>query len=143
MASEIFIDTSGFFATLDAHDQWHDKSRQLGNQATTRSTRYVTTDYVLCETLTLLRSRHLGRFAQPWLDNLLQTNKCRIIWMNPERFDQVRRFFVKHHDKEWSFTDCFSFCVMQERKMQQALASDEQFRQAGFEPLLVPESSAS
>ena len=57
--------------------------------------------------------------------------------MNPERFEQVRRFFVKHHDKAWSFTDCFSFCVMQERKIQQALASDDHFRQAGFEPLLT------
>jgi hypothetical protein len=56
--------------------------------------------------------------------------------MNSERFDQVRQFFAKHDDKHWSFTDCFSFCVMQERKMRQALASDEHFRQAGFEPLL-------
>ena len=62
---------------------------------------------------------------------------CQIIWMNADRFHEVRRYFVKHQDKHWSFTDCFSFCVMKERKMRQALAADEHFLQAGFQPLLV------
>jgi uncharacterized protein len=67
---------------------------------------------------------------------LFDNNGIQIVWMNSERFEEVRRFFTKHADKEWSFTDCFSFCVMRERQIGQALASDQHFRQAGFSTLL-------
>jgi predicted nucleic acid-binding protein len=39
-------------------------------------------------------------------------------------------------DKHWSLTDCISFVVMQDRAVQQALAFDYHFEQAGFEALL-------
>jgi uncharacterized protein len=43
----------------------------------------------------------------------------------------------RHQDKEWSFTDCFSFHVMRELKLHRALKSDHHFQQAGFAALLV------
>jgi uncharacterized protein len=39
-------------------------------------------------------------------------------------------------DKLWSLTDCVSFVVMEQRGIQQALAFDHHFEQAGFEALL-------
>lgn len=39
-------------------------------------------------------------------------------------------------DKEWSLTDCISFALMGERRIQRALAYDHHFEQAGFEALL-------
>ncbi len=137
MASEIFVDTGAFYAMLDPRDPWHEKLKNLSEQKTIISARYVTTDYVLSETLTLLQSRRLGHIADPRLEDLFQTNTCHVVWMDFGRFGQVRRFFAKHNDKQWSFTDCFSFCVMTELKLQQALAADKHFRQAGFETLLV------
>ena len=56
--------------------------------------------------------------------------------MDPERFEQVRRFFAKHQDQAWSFTDCFSFCVMRQLELRDALTTDVHFRHAGFRPLL-------
>ena len=56
--------------------------------------------------------------------------------MDRQKFDVVRQFFTKHSDKQWSFTDCFSFCVMKERKIRRALAADKHFKQAGFQLLL-------
>ena len=57
--------------------------------------------------------------------------------MDAARFDEVRRFFAKYADKEWSFTDCFSFIVMKERQIRKALSTDKHFEQAGLERLLV------
>lgn len=96
----------------------------------------VTTDYILDETITLLQSRHQLRLVEPWLTNVMASENCQVVWMNAKRFEEVRRFFTKHADKEWSFTDCFSFCVMRERHITQALASDQHFRQAGFATLI-------
>jgi predicted nucleic acid-binding protein len=57
--------------------------------------------------------------------------------MDPDRFTQTRRFFSKHRDQSWSFTDCFSFVVMQTLKLRDALSTDTHFREAGFHPLLL------
>ncbi len=137
MAYETFVDTSGFFAAINPHDQWHDQANSLLEQTEPRL-RLLTTDYVLDETATLLRTRGQSHLVEPWLEQVLTSSHCHVVWMDPDRFEQVRRFFATHRDKQWSFTDCFSFCVMQEHRIRQALASDDHFRQAGFEPLLIP-----
>jgi predicted nucleic acid-binding protein len=40
-------------------------------------------------------------------------------------------------DKSWSFTDCASFVVMQEQRLDSALTTDSHFSQAGFRALLL------
>ena len=135
MTTEVFIDTSGFFSVLSPHDRDHDAATQWMVDFGAR-TPIVTTDYILDETITLLQSRHQLRLVEPWLTNIMESQNCRIVWMNADRFEEVRRFFTKHADKEWSFTDCFSFCVMRERQINQALTSDQHFRQAGFSTLI-------
>ena len=136
MTTEAFVDTSGYFSLINRNDHLHAIARSVAAEMLTSSTRLVTTDYVIDETVTLLQSRNLGYVARPWLDQLFDNDAIEIIWMNAERFERVRRFFTKHADKEWSFTDCFSFCVMRERQISLALASDQHFRQAGFSTLI-------
>jgi hypothetical protein len=57
--------------------------------------------------------------------------------MNPERFQHTRQFVLKHQDQAWSFTDCFSFWLMRDLGLRDALTTDVHFRHAGFQPLLV------
>jgi len=40
-------------------------------------------------------------------------------------------------DKDWGLTDCVSFVVMTERGLDEALAADQHFPQAGFRALLL------
>jgi predicted nucleic acid-binding protein len=49
----------------------------------------------------------------------------------------TRRYLVKHADREWSFTDCFSFLLMRQSELRRALTKDDHFRQAGYLPLLT------
>jgi len=46
------------------------------------------------------------------------------------------------HGKNWSLTDCFSFVVIEQRRLTQALATDHRFRRAGFEAVLLNEPPA-
>jgi predicted nucleic acid-binding protein len=41
--------------------------------------------------------------------------------------------FRNRPDKNWSFTDCTSFVVMEEYQMEVAFTLDKHFRQAGFQ----------
>jgi len=137
MTTEMFVDTGGFYAMLDPNDYWHADAKHRVESPKVKSEHFITTDYVLDETVTLLQTRGIAHVATPWLENLFGSDACTIVWMNADRFDQVCKFFAKHSDKQWSFTDCFSFCVMQERNIRQALVSDKHFRQAGYEPILA------
>ena len=50
---------------------------------------------------------------------------------------ELREFIRRQADQGYSFVDCLSFCVMKERGLKRALTTDEHFRKAGFEALLL------
>ena len=137
MEIETFVDTSGFYALLVERDPMHARTRAILHRAETSRSGFVTTDYCLDETATLLKARGLGRLVAPLFESVFASKACRIEWMDPDRFEQTRQFFGKHQDHPWSFTDCFSFCLMRELSLTDSQTTDEHFRQAGFKPLLV------
>jgi uncharacterized protein len=136
-AASAFVDTSGFYALLVRRDRMHVQAREHLVQAAGSKSRFITTDYVLDETATLLRARGHGHLANALFQTIQSSQACRIEWMDPDRFAKAREFFLKHHDQSWSFTDCFSFVIMRAFAIQNALTTDTRFRQAGFNPLLV------
>ena len=136
MARETFVDTSGFYACLVRADDSHLEAATILRGARGRGS-FVTTDYVLDETVTLLRARGHQHLVDPFFQTALSSAACRIEWMDPGRFDATRDFLRRHADHEYSFTDCFSFWLMAEGGLRQALTKDEHFREAGFEPLLA------
>lgn len=136
MAAEIFVDTSGFYAMLVRDDDGHGAAKRVLREARRRKRGFVTTDYVLDETATLLKARGLVHLVAPFFDSLDSSRVFRIEWTDADRFQEARRFFLKHADQDWSFTDCLSFLVMKQLRLRDALAKDAHFREAGFNPLL-------
>ena len=136
MAREIFVDTSGFYALLVGRDDQHAAAKKILAEARRRRQAFVTTDYVLDETVTLLAARDLGHLVEPFLQSTLDSRACRVEWMQPERFTEARRLLAKHLDQGWSFTDCVSFVVMKQRGLRDSLTKDAHFAAAGFLALL-------
>lgn len=137
MEAETFVDTSGFFALLVKEDVMHARAKALLARAAQSGRRFVTTDYILDETATLLKARGQGHLTAGVFETVFMSAACRVEWMDPDRFTQTWRFFVKHDDQDWSYTDCFSFCLMRLLHVRDALTTDRHFREAGFNPLLV------
>lgn len=136
MASEIFVDTSGFYACLIKADECHKKAASILAGAADGKRRFVTTDYVLNETATLFRARGHGHLVERLFDAIFESRVCSVEWMDSERFAAVRTFFSRHSDHDYSFTDCFSFYMMKQLRLRDALTKDEHFRQAGLNVLL-------
>jgi hypothetical protein len=137
MRSEVFIDTSGFYALLAKEDDRHQQAVEYLQNAAESRMRFVTTDYVLDETATLLKARGQSALLAPFFERIFASSSCRVVWTDAERFHQTRSFFLKHRDQPWSFTDCLSFCVMKESHAREALTKDAHFKAAGFLALLV------
>jgi len=54
-------------------------------------------------------------------------------------YKQAFQLYQERLDKERGITDCISFIVMQNRGLIKALTTDEHFKQAGFQALLLRE----
>lgn len=136
MAGDLFVDTSGFYALLVGQDDQHATAGQVLRQAAEQRRRFITTDYVLDETLTLLKARGQRSLIDQFVDRVLNSKACRIEWTDSARFAATVVFFLKRLDQEWSFTDCLSFRIMTELRLREALTKDAHFEAAGFVVLL-------
>jgi predicted nucleic acid-binding protein len=132
----LFVDTAGWVACADGADPANEKAIVARDAALRRGV-LVTTDYVVDETLTLLR-RRLGLAAtEAWWALIDGSSRVRWEWIDPARAEKARRLFFGHEDKTFSFTDCTSFVVMQELRLKRALTTDRHFRQMRFEVVPV------
>lgn len=120
-------------ALADAADPDHDELRAARDRWLRDGDGLVSTDFVMDETLTLLRSRLGIEAARRWWELVDVSPRLRWEWIDPVRAEKARRWFFTWRDKDFSFTDCTSFVVMRELRLTTALATDGHFRQAGFQ----------
>jgi len=71
------------------------------------------------------------------IEDLRSDPDIEVVSISPELFDRAVELYSSRMDKEWGITDCISFIVMQDMGIIDALTTDDHFRQAGFEALLI------
>ena len=128
----IFVDTAGWMACADAADPAHGTARASRDAALEAGHLLVTTDYVVDETLTLIRMRLGISAAEAWWTQVEGSARVRHETIDALRAEKARSLFFRHRDKNYSFTDCTSFVVMRELRLREALTTDRHFRQVGF-----------
>ena len=131
----LFVDTAGWMACADAADPHHQAARTTRDQWLEREGQLVTSDYVIDETLTLLRLRLGLEAAENWWHSIAASKRVQRELIDEERAERARGIFFRYRDKDFSFTDCTSFALMREMRLRQALTTDAHFRQAGFQML--------
>jgi hypothetical protein len=131
----LFVDTSGWMAMADGADPQHEACCAARDDCLKGGDALVSTDYVLDETLTLLRMRLGLRVAASWWRMVERSRSLRWEWIDPGRAERARAWFFRWQDKDFSFTDCTSFVLMKELRLRRALTTDRHFEQAGFETL--------
>ncbi len=129
----IFVDTSAWYALEVEDDAHHVEARRfLGKLSSNSYGVSVTTDYVLDETLTLLRMRRGLQAASTFIDKVRGSRSVKVFWVSEEVFDNAVELFRGPQDHSWSFTDCTSFAPMRELSVGDAYALDKRFAEAGF-----------
>ena len=132
----IFIDTSAWYATEVEDDLNHEIAYDfLSTIASGKHGIAITTDYIIDETLTLLRTRRGLASATVFVDKLIKSPSIRVFWVNEDLFKKALDIFKKSDAKEWSFTDCTSFALTRELAVTEAFSFDNHFRQAGLHML--------
>lgn len=96
----------------------------------------MTTNYVLDETYTGLVTRVSHFAAVDFGERIRRSHTVQIIHIGPDIEEETWTLFKQYRDKEFSFTDCTSFVVMQQLGLTETFTNDHHFEQAGFVVLL-------
>jgi predicted nucleic acid-binding protein len=91
----------------------------------------VTTDYVLDETLTLLRARGEESRALRMGEEFFSGTLATIYYLTETDIRLAWEIFQRFSDKEWSFTDCTSKAIIDKLGLKYAFAFDHHFHQFG------------
>jgi uncharacterized protein len=132
----LFADTGYWIALLDPTDSLNPKAIALSRIHATRTV--ITSEMVLTEVLNHF-SKHgnfLRQASSSFVNALIQSPSIVIVPQTSEQFEQALTLYRQRLDQAWSHTDCASFSIMQQRGIQEALAYDKHFEQAGYRPLL-------
>jgi len=129
----LFVDTAGWMAIADAKDPLHLKFIQFRDNAMENGTILFTSNYVLDETLTLIRIRLGIDAAEKWWGIISESPRCSMEWVTPDRAEKALQIFFRWRDQSFSFTDCTSFVFMRELAIKDALTADHHFNTAGFQ----------
>lgn len=114
----VFFDTWGWAAIAHRNDTHHDKVVPFYSSFLIP----VTTDYVLAETITLLRAKTNPEAVTLFIDTILNAvkkDKIALEQVDMKRWEKAWQLSKKHSDKpNISFFDFTSFVVMKECNIQ-------------------------
>ena len=133
---EVFADTGYWIAITNPRDDLHQRAQYIVHQLGSRQ--IVTSDMVLAEFLNHMS--HIGRYerhlAVETVRGLRANSAVKIVPQTTTQFWAATERYRERLDQNWSLTDCSSFLIMEQRRIQEALAHDRYFVQAGFRALL-------
>lgn len=124
----IFVGTGAWFAISVAADPHH---RAALRWSSGNAQPFLTTDYVIDETLTLLKVRGERERANVAVERLFRGVDATIHFLTEVEIRTAADVFRRFSDKDWSFTDCTSKVVMAQRGITTAFAFDHHFHQFG------------
>ena len=91
----------------------------------------ITSDYVLDESYTIIRLRAGHNIAVEFGEMIQATVLIEIKYLTKEILREAWHIFKSFSDKEFSFTDCTSFALMESLQIKAAFTFDDHFNQYG------------
>ena len=132
----VFADSNYWVAIINPRDQLHDRARRV--TADLGESQIVTSEMVLVEVL-----NHFSRggsedreLTVEFIRRLRSKPNVEVIPQTSDQFHTAVARYAASIDQSWGMVDCSSFILMEERGIQDALAHDRDFVQAGFNALL-------
>jgi predicted nucleic acid-binding protein len=126
----VFVDTSAFYALLDADDENNEPSARTWRAMMASDEHVVTTNYVLVETFALLQRRFGLKAVREFQEDVVPVLNVEFVTRETHRLGIVALLAASR--RGLSLVDCVSFEVMRESGMKSAFTFDGHFREYGF-----------
>ena len=129
-------DHKGRIAILNPNDQYHHEAIAIYRNFQQQKTRFLTTDYIIDETVTRLRYDANHSIAVMFLnriEQLVATGIVILVEIDTDVFEKAKVLFRQYDSARLSFTDCTSFVVCKENNIGEAFAFDQHFSMMGID----------
>jgi predicted nucleic acid-binding protein len=126
----IFVDTSFWIGLRNDRDQRHRLAADLWNEY--NSSDLLTSNHVVGETWTFLRSRAGHKAATAFVDSLAASPRLHQAHIPVVLEREAWAWLRQHDERKYSFVDATSFALMASEGIHEALAFDGDFTAAGF-----------
>jgi predicted nucleic acid-binding protein len=132
----IFIDAWAWVALADKSDPYHRKAKALHKRLSRGRWKYVTTDYILGETITYLYDALGADRGQGFVTTILNAvddGSYDLVHVSPQQFRRAWAMRQKYHDKpDISFVDFTSMVVMQDLGVTDIFTGDAHFQKVNL-----------
>jgi len=128
----VFVDTGAWVALRYGRDQHHARARGLMRRLRTDGLGLVTTEWVMAESVTLLKARGAVDYALALGEAIQGGRLGYLVESTAERRRHAWDLFVRYRERRVGWVDCASFAVMEELGLDRYLGFDEDFVRAGF-----------
>ena len=130
---KIFIDTGAWYALKNKNDPDHAAVFSFFKKLPLAGIVCYTSDYVIDESITLVKTRLKNHLVATTLaEELLSEKAARLIYVAPRYLPRALEIYKKYSDQQFSFTDCTSFAIMESLNIVEALAFDRHFSFEAF-----------
>ena len=132
---QIFVDTWAWYALTDVNDVDHQLAEKINDCLLKDGYFFVTTNYVLAESVTLIRYKMYHSVAVQFyntIQKLIESGLVKLMRINEEHETTAWKIFEKYNDQNFSFVDCTSFAVMQNLNLSEVFTADHHFETMGF-----------
>lgn len=133
--NQVFVDSWAWFALTHSRSADHVKAQQANDKLLNAGYRFVTTNFVLAESTTLIRYQLAHATSVQFLkivDELVAGKLLSVIRISELHEQTARSLFERYSDQDFSFADCTSFAVMRELEIEEVFTGDKHFATMGF-----------
>lgn len=128
---KVFIDTGAFLAISDKSDTHHKTAVSAYQNIVDQKASLYTSNYVIDETITLIRVRVSHTAAVAFIKNF-EVSNIKVLKVAEREERMAKKIFIRYKDKCFSFTDCTSFVFIEGHSLDTVLSIDEHFEQYGY-----------
>lgn len=128
----VFVDTGAWVALRYSRDQYHTRARSILRRLRKEGLGLVTSEWVLGETVTLLKARGATDHALSLGEAIQGGRLGYLVESTPDRRRRTWDLFLRYRDLRVGWVDCTSFAVMEELGLRLFFGFDDDFVRAGF-----------
>jgi predicted nucleic acid-binding protein len=130
------VDTWAWLAINHEGDHDHEVAKLANEELLKKGYIYVTTNFILAETYTLLRRKVYPQRAVEFgreIQQVIEARAMELVRITPEMEQEAWEMFERHVDvKDLSYTDCTTFAAMRQLGLRESFTNDEHFPMMGF-----------
>ncbi len=132
----VFVDASAWIALYHKRDKYHEPAWVIYEQLLSQARKFLTSNWVAYEAISILKSRASYGAAKTLWDILQDTELSQVVYIDRKLEEGAVDLFWRYQDKRWGVVDCTSILLMEREKCSVAFGYDRHFieatRQYGF-----------